>query len=86
MSKQGGKVFEMKNGTVRIMVPQLRAEKKVKVNDIAKALNISRQTASLIANGKQLPQKPEDLQKLCELFGVGMEDLVRSEDGAREAA
>ncbi len=79
-------MLDMNNGTVRIMVPQLRAEKNVKVQDIADALGISRQTASLIANGKQLPSKPEDLQKLCDLFDVGIDDLVRSESGARETA
>ena len=74
-------------GTVRIMVPQLRAEKGIKIQQIADALDISRQTASKIANGKQIPSDPKDLQILCDLFGVDIDELVRTENShERETA
>jgi transcriptional regulator with XRE-family HTH domain len=52
------------------MVPQLRSERGIKIKDIARVLGVSRPVASEIGNGRRLPSKPEDLDKLCRLLGV----------------
>lgn len=63
-------------GTMRIMVPQLMAERHVRVKDIQRVLGISRPTASKIANGLMIPSKPGDFAKLCELLGARPEEVL----------
>ena len=63
-------------GTMRIMVPQLMAERGVKVKDIQRTLGISRPTASKIAKGRMIPRDPTDFAKLCDLLRARPEDVL----------
>jgi DNA-binding Xre family transcriptional regulator len=74
------RVLEAKEmGTLRVMVPQIMAEKGMNVSDLAKALGTSWPTANKLASGKMawaLPEWAENFVKLCEIFGIQPGDVL----------
>ena len=65
---------------IRVMIPQLMAEKGIKVKDIAEVLGISRPTAGKIAKGQMLPSDPDQLAKLFNLLEAKPEDILILQD------
>jgi putative transcriptional regulator len=67
---------------VRNNVRELRIEKALRQEDLAKALNVSRQTVNAIENGRYLPSLPLAFA-LARFFGRPLEDLFRGDDDER---
>lgn len=63
-------------GRIRIMVPQLLAEHRLKAKDLEDAIGISKPTALRLAKGDMPWLRPGQLVKLCEFFGVGLEEIL----------
>lgn len=63
-------------GRIRIMVPQLLAEHEMHAKDLEEPLGISKPTALKLAKGKMPWLRPEQLAALCELFDIGIEELL----------
>ena len=71
-------------GTIRVMVPQLMAERDMNISELAKELKISWPTARKLARGTYVPSN-DQLVKLCELFNVKPGEILvyRSDNGDR---
>jgi putative transcriptional regulator len=67
---------------VRNNVRELRIERALRQEDLAKALNVSRQTVNAIENGRYLPSLPLAFA-LARFFGRPVEDLFHGDDHER---
>jgi DNA-binding Xre family transcriptional regulator len=67
---------EWKMGSIRVMVPQLMAEKGINITELAKALGVSRPTAGKLAAGRLPWIRPDQLAKMCEIFNVEVGDIL----------
>jgi putative transcriptional regulator len=67
---------------VRNNVRELRIERALRQEDLAKALKVSRQTVNAIENGRYLPSLPLAFA-LARFFGRPLEDLFRGDDDER---
>lgn len=67
-------VLEM--GSIRVMIPQLMAENEMNISDLAERLGISWPTAKKLARGRLPWIRPDQLAKLCEIFGVDPGDIL----------
>ncbi len=63
-------------------VRELRIERGLRQEDLAKALRVSRQTVNAIETGRYLPSLPLALA-LARYFGKPVEDLFHGNDDAR---
>lgn len=64
-------------GNLRVMVPQLMAEKDMNISDLARALSISWPTAQKLARGRLTdPRIEQMLADICELFEVQPGDFL----------
>ena len=63
-------------GAIRVMVPQLLAEKKVKAKDLEKAIGVSKPTALRLAKGEMPWLRPDQLVMLCEYFEVDLSEIL----------
>ncbi len=63
-------------------VRELRIERGLRQEDLAKALRVSRQTVNAIETGRYLPSLPLAMA-LARYFGKPVEDLFRGDDDAR---
>jgi putative transcriptional regulator len=67
---------------VRNNVRELRIERALRQEDLAKALKVSRQTVNAIENGRYLPSLPLAFA-LARFFGRPLEDLFHGDDDER---
>jgi transcriptional regulator with XRE-family HTH domain len=58
---------------------QLRKSRGMSQEDLAEHLDVSRQAVSRWEQGSTLPDIP-NLRKLCDLFQVSADELIRDED------
>ncbi len=63
-------------------IVRLRTQKNWSQGDLADALDISRQSVSKWETDVSIPEL-DKLLKLCELFGVTLDELVRGEDASK---
>jgi putative transcriptional regulator len=67
---------------VRNEVRELRAARGLRQEDLAKALNVSRQTVNAIETGRYLPSLPLAIA-LARFFGRPVEELFHGDDDGR---
>lgn len=58
---------------------QLRVEKKLTQKEVGDILHYSDKAVSNWEKGKTLPNNPETLMKLSELYGISLEELLYGE-------
>ncbi len=63
-------------------VRQLRTEKALRQEDLARALQVSRQTINAIETGRYLPSLPLAMA-LARFFGKPVEELFHGDDDGR---
>jgi len=63
-------------------VRELRIERALRQEDLAKALNVSRQTINAIETGRYLPSLPLAIA-LARFFGKRVEELFHGDDDER---
>lgn len=64
---------------------QYRTEQNMSQGDLAEALDVSRQSVSKWETDSAVPEL-DKLVKLCELFGVSLDELVRGVEPEKQAA
>lgn len=66
-------------------IHQFRTERNLSQGDLADALNVSRQSVSKWETDTSVPEL-DKLVKLCELFGVSLDELVRGVEPEKQPA
>jgi transcriptional regulator with XRE-family HTH domain len=63
---------------------RLRTEKQLSQGELAEMLEVSRQSISKWENNSAVPEL-EKLIRLCEIFGVSLDELVKGEETSKDA-
>lgn len=61
---------------IRCHLSRLMGERKLKVVDVARQTGLHRNTITLLYNETASRVDMEAIEKLCELFGIGVSDLL----------